>query len=263
MIRTDFSLAPWTLMHRLVLILSVAGLLVGAAAAQPEELSRRLATANEAYEEGRYSRAVELYERLLESGYTNGALYYNLGNAYARIDRPGPAIRYYEKARRLLPADSRIPHNLEQVRREAGVYPEQIQQSATGLRGVVQSMSPLALLIAGLLMMVGGGGISILWTRPDRPEGWQHPLAWGPVAAGLLLAAAAMGTSYLQSLDRYGVVVTGEATLRSEPRTAAAPDTTLPEGTMLTVRRHTDRWYKVRLGDATTGWLPARVVGEI
>lgn len=250
-------------MHRLLLLITVAGGFVGTVTAQPEDLSGRLATANSAYEKGRYTRAVDMYEGLLESGYANAALYYNLGNAYARMDRPGAAIRYYEKARRLQPDEPRIRHNLEQVRRQAGVYPERLRQGGTGLQRLIHGVSPMALLLAGVLLMGSGGGIAVLWTRPTRPKGWQHPLAWGPVVAGLLLAAGAMGTSYLQSLDRYAVVVTGEAPLRTAPKMEAPSDTTLSEGALLKVRVRENRWYEVQLGDETTGWVPARVVGEI
>lgn len=235
----------------------------GSAAAQPERLDARFATATEAYEQGRYTRAAEMYEGLLDSGYASAALYYNLGNAYVRTDRLGQAIRYYEKARRLGPDDPRIQHNLEQARRRAGVYPERLGAAARGLSALVQRWSPLALMIAGVLVMGGGLVAAVVWTRPDRPNVWGHPLVWGPVAAGLLGVAAALGTSYFQSRVRHAVVVTPEAPLRRTPTPEAPSDTTLPEGALLEVRQQTSQWHEVRLADGTTGWVPARTIGGI
>ena len=47
---------------------------------------------NRRYQEGDYAGAVELYERILESGLESGELHYNLGNAWFRLGELGPAI---------------------------------------------------------------------------------------------------------------------------------------------------------------------------
>ena len=131
--------------------------LQGGAAAQPDRLDRSFERATAAYRQGQYARAVERYRGILDSGYASGALYYNLGNAYVRLDRLGPAIRYYEKARRLWPDDPRLRHNLEQARRRAGVYPERLGQGPPQtLADLVRGGSPLALFgVGGLLFGVG------------------------------------------------------------------------------------------------------------
>ena len=250
-------------MRRLLLLLGGLTLWAGPATAQPDRLSARFATATEAYEEGRYTRAAEMYEGLLDSGHASAALYYNLGNAYVRTDRLGEAIRYYEKARRLRPDDSRIRHNLEQARRRAGVYPERLGPAARGLSALVQGWPPLALLVGGVLLLSSGGLVAVVWTRPDRPSVLGHPLVWGPVAAGLLTGAVALGTAYLQTSDRHAVVVTSEAVLHRTPTAEAPSDTTLPEGALLEVRQETPQWHEVRLADGTTGWVPARTLGGI
>lgn len=251
-------------MARLVFLLAVASLFVGSAGAQSDNgLTRRFATANAAYAQERYTQAVEMYEDLLDTGYTNRALYYNLGNAYARLNRLGAAIRYYEKAKRLRPNDPRIAHNLEQVRRRAEVYPERLRQKTGGVQDLVQGWSPMALFVAGGLLLCSGAAVGIVWTRPHRPNGGRHPLVWGLAVAGLLLVAGAMGTSYLQSLDQYAVVVTPEAVLRERPRAEASSDTTLTEGTLLEVRSRTGRWYEVQRTDDVTGWLLTRALGNI
>jgi tetratricopeptide (TPR) repeat protein len=250
-------------MRWLLLLLGSAALLAGPAAAQPDRLTRRFETATEAYRQGQYTRAVEMYEGLLDTGYGSAALYYNLGNAYVRVDRLGPAIRYYEKARRLRPDDPRIRHNLEQARRRAGVYPERLRRRPRGLVGIVAGGSPFAMFVGGLLLLIGGLAVGVAWSRPGRPTAWRRPLVWGPVGAGLLLAVAAFGVSYAQTLDRRAVVVTAQARLHRTPSADAPADTTLPEGALLEVGPRADRWRAVRLADGTTGWLPLRALGDV
>ena len=72
--------------------------------------------ANQAYKEGRFLDAVEGYELLLRAGFENGHLYYNMGNALFRLDRLGPAILNYERARLYIPRDADLNFNLNYAR---------------------------------------------------------------------------------------------------------------------------------------------------
>ncbi len=59
--------------------------------------------ANSAYNEGDYVTAVNLYEQLVTDGVAQPDLFYNLGNAYYRLNRLGPAIANYQRALHLRP----------------------------------------------------------------------------------------------------------------------------------------------------------------
>jgi tetratricopeptide (TPR) repeat protein len=52
---------------------------------------------------------------LVNEGYENEELFYNLANAYYKTDKTGYAILYYEKALKLSPSDEDIIHNLALV----------------------------------------------------------------------------------------------------------------------------------------------------
>jgi len=250
-------------MRWFVLLVGIGVLPLGGAA-QSDRPDRAFERGTAAYRQGQYDRAVRHYRTALESGYASAALYHNLGTAYARLERPGPAIRYYEKARRLQPNDARLRHNLEQVRRRAGVYPDPLAQGPARLLGaLVPGWAPLVLLGAGLLLFGGGLVAAVRWTRPDRPAPWARPGVWGPVVGGLLLAGVALGTSYLQSLERRAVVVASETPVRAAPDAGAAPDTTLSEGRMVEMGERRASWQEVRLADGTTGWVPVRALGAV
>ncbi len=247
-------------MRWLLLAFGSVVLLACPAVAQPDSLAHRFDTANAAYEQGQYDRAESAYRVLLETGHTSGALYYNLGNAYVRLKRLGQAIRYYEKARSLRPTDPRIQHNLEQARRQAGVYPGRLPPR--GLASLVQGWSSLTIFGVGVLLLVGAA-IAIIRAWGEAPQTVRHPLVWGPLAGGLLLVAVALGTSYVQSSQQRAVVVVEQAPLRAAPTPTAAPDTTLPEGTLLGVQNGQAQWTEVRLADGTVGWVPAQSLGDI
>jgi tetratricopeptide (TPR) repeat protein len=75
--------------------------------------------ANQAYKEGRFQNAVEGYLRLIEDGLENGHIYYNLGNAFFRLEDLGKAILFYERARLFIPRDADLNFNLSYARDQA------------------------------------------------------------------------------------------------------------------------------------------------
>jgi len=68
---------------------------------------------NSSYQEGDFAAAEKYYRQVLQSGFENGSLYFNLGNACFKQKKLGEAIYYWEKARRKMPRDP-------EVREEAG-----------------------------------------------------------------------------------------------------------------------------------------------
>lgn len=74
--------------------------------------------ADEAYARGTqpdYLEAVRLYKEAIEKEGSSAAIYYNLGNAYYRVDSLAKAIICYERALRLDPTDDDIRANLDFV----------------------------------------------------------------------------------------------------------------------------------------------------
>ncbi len=84
--------------------------------AKGNDLHDLVEQANEAYIKGEYSYAIELYEEVIANQKEAAELYHNLGNAYFKETRLGPAILNYERALRLSPNDDNIRFNLEIAR---------------------------------------------------------------------------------------------------------------------------------------------------
>ena len=252
----------WPLsVNRVALLVGLLGLIAVPSAAQPDSLRRQFEAAGEAYVQGRYERAVEIYRTLLDDDHASAALYHNLGNAYVRLDRVGPAVWAYEKARQLRPDDPRLQHNLEYVRRRAELAG--IGLPPRGLAALVAGWSPLFLFVGGLLLLSVGAVGAVLRADADQGLAWWAPIAWGPVVAGLLLVVGALGTSSVQAQDRRAVVTIEAASLRTAPTDTAASDSTLKGGTMVEVKAFRGSWRRVRLGDGTGGWLPSAALREV
>ncbi len=71
-----------------------------------------LVKGNQFYNEGVYHEAIKTYLKIIDSEVESAQLYYNIGNAYFKIDDLASAILYYEKAKKINPNDDDIIYNL-------------------------------------------------------------------------------------------------------------------------------------------------------
>ena len=67
---------------------------------------------NAFYTDGKYQMAIDGYQDILNSGYESAELYYNLGNAYYKLNNIPESNFFYEKARSISPTDKDILVNL-------------------------------------------------------------------------------------------------------------------------------------------------------
>ena len=66
----------------------------------------------EAYKNGNYQLAVQEFEDVLDQGWEAPEIYYNLGNAFFRLDEIGEAVWAYEKCLAIKPAHEDAAFNL-------------------------------------------------------------------------------------------------------------------------------------------------------
>ena len=67
---------------------------------------------NSSYNQGNYNEAIEKYTSIINNGYESSELYYNLGNAYYKINDIANSIFYFEKSLLLDPNNNETKNNL-------------------------------------------------------------------------------------------------------------------------------------------------------
>lgn len=240
-------------------------LLVLPARAQVAAAVRAFDEGNGRYVAGEYAEAVAAYETALAAGFASGALYFNMGNAYYRLDQVGQAIRYYEKARRVMPDQAELQHNLAIAQARTV---DRFSQLPTPFwtrwwHGLVRVAGAGGLFALGLVLYLAAAVLVAQRIRTGTRNAWHRRALSLSLLCGLVLLTAAFGASLERTLLRQAVVVTDVTPLRATPAPGADALLELHEGLVLDVLQDDGAWVEVRLPNGTAGWLSGDVLAEI
>jgi len=212
---------------------------------------------NALYAEGRFADAAAAYESALAGGQESAALYYNLGNAYMKDGRPGPAVLNYERARRLAPADVDVRTNLAFALEGQQLAPAESPwwKLALPLAERAGSGALAAAAVALYALVLAALAVRLLWPAARTPATRAALVA----AALLLFAGANLGyrVAVYDLAEDAVVTAAGETPVRFEPSDDGTAHFTVVEGTLLHVLETRDGWLQVARGDGRRGWIPA------
>ena len=218
-------------------------------------------TANRSYKEGRFQEAVDGYLRLLKSGLENGHVYYNLGNAYLRLNELGRAILYYERARLLIPRDADLNFNLryahDQTLDAIPVSQSVVSQSFFWLNNLTFFE------LFGGFVILNFAFFLILSTRLFYRAEWTYYMF-------LVLLIFTIITAISVSLKWYQLRTDGRAiVLEKEVHVLSGPDPQdtvlfkLHEGAIVNNERSEDGWMLVYLTEEKRGWVQTKDLERI
>ncbi len=266
-----WQVSRYRLFAKLVFVLLMVGMgvkLASAQSADSQSADTRSADidtftiANNLYVVGNYQEAANLYQQLIEQGYSDGRLYYNLANAQFQLDNIGEAILNYRRAQLLLPRDSDVRENLTVARQQVVdriVVDEQSPMTYLAVMGdwlTRNELAALALLCWGVL-------VGVLLLNRRRPS-----LVWRTLiyACALLLLLAIAGSYRYYQAERWppAVVVVSEAPIYSAALGEEEPLFTLLSGVEVTIVARQGQWVELTLpGDRLQGWSPAENVAAV
>ncbi len=221
---------------------------------------------NEAYAAGDWAAAAAAYGTVLDYRVADARVYYNLANAEFRMGRLGPAILYYERARRLDPADPEIESNLRFVQGFRFDRVE-VEESFVLLEALHRAQALLGVdgqaWILVILFWAAGGILARGLARPGRfgpVHGW--PLA----AIGTLFVFVAL--SWWNTFDRLerrelAVVMAPAAEIVAGPGPSNPSLLTVHEGLTVEVLDDRGDWIQVSLPNGINGWISTRAIDRV
>jgi len=224
-------------------------------------------SANAAYYEGNFQRAVALYDSIEMSGMVSAKLYYNKAGALFKMGRVGESILYYSRAERLDPTDGDIAHNLAiastYTRNRIEPVPEffitRWRRSLGGLLGgngwAWLSLAMLACTLAGAL----------LYMLPLR-RSWRKRGFYGGVAAFALLAVSfsfALADHRETVSPTGGIVASPSAAVKSSPDAAGTDLFLLYEGDRVRLLDEMNGWSEITVANGSRGWIRTNAIAKI
>ncbi len=217
---------------------------------------------NQRYQNGDFTSALVSYARILDDGLESGDLYYNIGNTYFKLGELGPAILYYERARRLMPGDDDLLANLalarsltaDEITPLPGFWLFRAIGWWVGLLG-----RPALVWLVGVAYVIAIAALILVILRPATVlAAWARRLAIAgatvTVVFGLNLAARELGIGAAEE----AVIMAEETEVQSAPSDDSALQIfAVHEGTKVRIDRRSDEWIEIVLEDGKVGWIRA------
>ena len=253
---------------RKLIIVTIALLLAPALhAASDSQMQKTAAAADESYRKGNYSSAVEQYNEVIANGFSSANLYYNLGNAYYRLDRFADAILCYERALRLNPSHSDAKQNLALANSKTQDRIATLPQFflAAWYNALVTRITPHAWRIIVLLFLALLAASFVIFRL-------AHQLTLRKAAFIAIIASAALmllsiillliSTARFNSRDA-AIVMQPSVAVKSSPESQSVDKLILHEGTRVVISEDLSGWHKITLADGPPGWLPSDAIERI
>ncbi len=226
---------------------------VGSAANLEDKL---FSEANEAYSRGNYDQAIKLYEQITQTaGYAPGVLY-NLANSYALSGQAGKAIVNYERALRLAPGDSDITGNLELIKKEHGLFPQELSR-VERFFGYLSLNQWTTLVLLALVFFT-------VYLAASMKYRFSRQLTLSASACCLvLLSLGTAGTIFGAKHFNPFVVITPDVKMLISPFPSSASIGTLPEGRRVYRQKNHGNFSYVADEMNRQGWVDSSRIEEV
>ena len=247
---------------------AAAALLMLALTAFPATLSAASSAASDslwnsavrAYEEGRWTDALQIWEGVSALGLESSELQYNMGNAHYRNGDLAESIIAYERALKLDPSNKDARFNLEfvnsQVQDKIETVPEFFLR--TWFRSIRRVLSANMWAVVFLLLFAAALGMALLFllgsTLGVRKTGFFVSLVLLLCSVGALSFSLAGRHDARRADD--AVVVKAVSSVKSSPaRESAVNLFVLHEGTKVRMLDSVGDWCNIELSDGRQGWV--------
>lgn len=243
-----------------------AALLTSWAFAQSGNEVTNMAAAADLYERGLYVESAQTYQQIVDNGFQNAALYYNLGNAYFKQEDLGRAIINYLRAFRLDPNDADIINNLELARARIHDDNRKVEATSEILKkpvfhfmkiGLIVTVAPIALAIVCLL-----ASVIVLRSRLRTNRFLQIGIA---ISGTLALVTSLISLSQLLPSERTDLVIVAKSVdVVSGPGPQYLKEFNLHGGLEVELLERRGTWARISLADQTLqGWVPISTIESV
>jgi len=215
--------------------------------------------ANELYNKGSYIEAINNYKVIINNDFHSAELYYNLANAYYRLDSIASSVYYYEKALQLNPNDREIIDNLELVNKTLvddidPITPPLAESILNSFSNIFyfETWGYISIFFSFLIVALF---LSYYFASSTRIKRLTFVLLC--ISSIFMLASLINGNkgydNYLN--NEYAIIYSYETDLKTEPNFRSETLFMLHEGTKVKVIENYNNWIKIRLVNGQVGYI--------
>ena len=220
-----------------------------------------------AYKEGNYTEAVHRWETILDAGEESAAVYYNLGNAYYKLNKVGPSIYYYEKALQLNPGDKDIKNNLQFAKNRTIDVIEPLPKSVflrwhTSIASVF-TLDGWAWFTVSMAILCVALFIVYYVSYATRYKRLFFTLS--VLLFIVMLTSLSFSFSVQSSVknNREAIIYKDQITIYDAPTANGKASFLLHEGTKVKVIDADTDWVRIQLADGKDGWVLLEQLKEL
>ncbi|MBP8945653.1 MAG: tetratricopeptide repeat protein [Paludibacteraceae bacterium] len=218
--------------------------------------------ANDFYAKGNYEAAAQEYEKILKEEGFSPELYYNLGNAYYKMNEIGKAILNYERALRLSPRFEDARFNLQIAQQK---LVDNISESSTffiqrWLTSLINFCTSNQWFIISFILFVVTLICAFIFFFKREVGVRKIALSCGIVF--LILTIVCLTFSGIRKNEEVNhnqaIILSGVVTVKSAPDQSGTDLFQLHEGTKVTIKSSLGNWVEIKIANGSVGWLETK-----
>ena len=213
---------------------------------------------NAFYTDGKYQMAIDGYQDILNSGYESAELYYNLGNAYYKLNNIPESNFFYEKARSISPTDEDILINLSYAQnlRIDKIEKLPITQTQNFKINILNLLSEkgwsvLLIILAWIACVLFVLYLSVNNSGNKRIFFTQFII----LMIGLIVVFTINYEKKKLNNEKFAIIYDKEIEVWSEPNKISELKFLLHEGTKVKQVDTIQDWVNIQLENGTLGWI--------
>ncbi len=218
----------------------------------------------EYYKEGNYLEAIKEWKKL-EEDYNDWRIYYNIGNAYAKLNNMGFAMVYYERALKINPKEKRIKENINYLKIK--LKDKILEEPKSPLRNTLEEIYNNLnfnivfnsfLIIFILLNVLIFLNLLILEKIPK-----SSVIIFSFMIALLILMGIFLIHYWQKEKIMYGILIEPAISVKSEPLEDATELFVIHEGIKVKIFEEIESWYRIGIPNGMSGFIPKKVIEVI
>jgi len=222
---------------------------------------------NRLYQEGKYSEALDIYQKIYTAGFASGDLFFNIGNCYYKLEDIGRAVLYYERARNIIPGDEALKFNLDLAGLKVvdKITPQEEFILIRLFRSLTHFIPKAWHLRAVFGLYIASIAALIIWIVSRKRSVRVTTFRIGVFLGLLFLIILMLLVTRLRQdrLDVKAVILTEKADVMSAPGGEGVDVFSLHAGTVVRIDNRTGDWLEIVLADGKVGWIRTEVLEEI